>query len=111
MKPRQAAACAHCGSPGKSYQLNDLLRFDKEEPMVVLCVCCIRSLKYADAKTWKWFRDYRARLISSREKQTQGRDLRRCLNPILIPSRRPFASIDAAMFRRVGLEGVSNWRR
>jgi RNase P subunit RPR2 len=55
-------ACAHCGNPGKPRQLNDLQQFDKNEPVVVLCAGCVHSLRYADAKTWKWFRDYRDRL-------------------------------------------------
>src|SRR5580692_3356339 len=53
MKPRQAAASARCGSVGRPYQLNDLLRFDKNEPAVALCDQCLHSLKYADAHTWE----------------------------------------------------------
>jgi hypothetical protein len=40
------------------------LRFDENEPIVALCYECLSALKYADAKTWKWFREYRDRLIS-----------------------------------------------
>jgi hypothetical protein len=62
MKPRQAAACARCRNAGRPYQLDDLLRFDKDEPVVALCDQCLHALKYADASTWKWFRDIRDRL-------------------------------------------------
>jgi hypothetical protein len=58
MKPRPAAACAHCGSPGKPRQLNELLRFDSDEPVIVLCDECVRALRWADARTWEWFRGY-----------------------------------------------------
>ena len=54
--------CARCGKVGKPRQLNELLKFDKDEPIVVLCNQCLHALKYADAHTWKWFRDYRDRL-------------------------------------------------
>jgi excisionase family DNA binding protein len=64
MRPRHAA-CARCGNVGKQRQLNDLLRFDKNEPVVALCDHCLQALKYTDARTWKWFREYRDRLISS----------------------------------------------
>jgi len=57
-----AAACAHCGKAGREYQLNDLLKFDEDEPPVALCDLCLHALKYADAGTWKWFREYRDRL-------------------------------------------------
>jgi RNase P subunit RPR2 len=56
--------CARCGNPGKPRQLNDLLLFDKNEPVVVLCPQCVHLLRYADAKTWKWFRDYRSSSIT-----------------------------------------------
>ncbi len=59
MKPRHAAACARCGNPGEPYQLNDLLRFDQSEPVVALCNDCLYALRYADATTWKWVREYR----------------------------------------------------
>jgi hypothetical protein len=62
MKPRHAARCAYCGNAGKPRQLNELLRHDKNEQVIVLCNQCLRGLKYADARTWEWFRDYRARL-------------------------------------------------
>ena len=62
MMPRDAVACARCGRPGKPHQLNDLVQFDKNEPVIVLCDPCVRLLKYADAKTWEWFRRYRDRL-------------------------------------------------
>jgi hypothetical protein len=62
MKPRQPAACAYCGGSGKPRQLNELLEFDTDEPIIALCNKCLHSLKYADARTWKWFREYRDRL-------------------------------------------------
>ena len=66
MNLRHTAAYARCGSVGKPRQLNDLLRFDRNEPVVALCDQCLNLLKYADARTWEWFRRYRDRLISSR---------------------------------------------
>ena len=68
MKPRHASACARCKNLGRPRQLNELLRFDKNESIVVLCNQCVRLLKFADAKMWKWFREYRDRL--TREKRT-----------------------------------------
>jgi hypothetical protein len=65
MKSRHAAACAHCGSIGKQRQIDELLRFNKGEPVIVLCNQSLHLLKYADASTWKWFREYRDRSISS----------------------------------------------
>jgi excisionase family DNA binding protein len=65
MKRRHAAACAHCGNVGKPRQLNELLERDRNEPAIALCDQCVRLLKYADARTWEWFREYRDRLISS----------------------------------------------
>jgi hypothetical protein len=62
MNPRHAAACARCGNAGKQCQLNELLQIDKHEPAVALCDQCLRLLKYADARTWEWFREYRERL-------------------------------------------------
>jgi hypothetical protein len=61
-KRLNAVACARCGNLSKPQQLNDLLRFDKNEPIVQLCNKCLHWLKYADASTWKWFREYRDRL-------------------------------------------------
>jgi len=68
MEPRRAAACARCGKAGKPRRLNELLHRDKNQPVIVLCDQCVRSLEYADASTWKWFRDIRDRLISSQDK-------------------------------------------
>jgi hypothetical protein len=62
MKSRHAVACAHCGNAGKPRQLNELLEFDRDEPAIVLCRQCVHLLKYADTRTWKWFREYRDRL-------------------------------------------------
>ena len=62
MKPSIAGACALCGNAGKENQLNDLLESDKNEPIVALCDQCLNTLKYADARTWEWFRRYRYRL-------------------------------------------------
>jgi hypothetical protein len=59
---RTSQTCAYCVNIGKPRQLNDLLLVDRKEPVVALCDQCLRSLKYADAGTWKWFREYRARL-------------------------------------------------
>jgi hypothetical protein len=68
MNLRHDAACARCGKPGRQYQLNALLQFDKKEPMVVLCNQCVHALQYADALTWEWFREFRDRLIASQDK-------------------------------------------
>jgi hypothetical protein len=69
MKPRgPAVACARCGNVGGPHQLNDLLEFDETEPIVPLCDQCLHLLKYADARTWGWFRECRDRLISSQDK-------------------------------------------
>jgi hypothetical protein len=38
----------------------DLL--NENEPILALCDQCVHALKYADARTWKWFRDHRDRL-------------------------------------------------
>lgn len=67
MKRRHAAMlagrkCERCGSLGKSRQLNELLLFDRKEPVIALCDQCVRSLKSADARAWKWFRDRRDQL-------------------------------------------------
>jgi hypothetical protein len=62
MKLRPVATCARCGKAGKSRQLNELLRFYRDEPVIVLCGQCVHLLRYADARTWKWFREYRDRL-------------------------------------------------
>ena len=43
-------------------QLNELRKFDADEPVIVLCAQSVHLLRYADAKTWKWFRDYRYRV-------------------------------------------------
>ena len=73
MKPRDAATlapkkCERCGDPGKQRQLDKLLQHNKSAPIIVLCDECVHSLKYADARTWRWFREYRDRLISSQDK-------------------------------------------
>jgi hypothetical protein len=68
MNPRHATACARCGKVGKQRQLNELLEFDKDEPIVAICNHCLHLLRYTDARTWKWFREYRDRLISNRDK-------------------------------------------
>jgi hypothetical protein len=73
MKSRHAAAlapkkCERCGDPGKQRQLDKLLQHNKSAPIIVLCDECVHSLKYADARTWRWFREYRDRLISSQDK-------------------------------------------
>lgn len=68
MKPLHAVVCARCGNAGKPRQLNDLLKFDKNEPVIALCDQCLHLLKYADAITWEWFRECRNRLILSDEK-------------------------------------------
>ncbi len=61
-KPRHAAACARCGKAGRPRQLNELLLFDRDEPVIALCGKCVHLLRCADAKTWKGFREYRDRL-------------------------------------------------
>lgn len=43
--------CEHCGNVGEPRQLNELLRFDRNEPAVALCNKCLHLLKNADAKT------------------------------------------------------------
>jgi hypothetical protein len=58
---RRAAECACCGKVGKQRQIDELLEFNRDEPVIVLCNQCLRSLKYADAGAWKWFRQYRNR--------------------------------------------------
>ncbi len=63
MESRRATACARCWNTGKQRQINELLEFDKSEPVIALCDDCLHALKYADAKTWNWFRKYRDRLI------------------------------------------------
>lgn len=65
MKKQAAKACARCGNPGKPRRLNELLKSDANEPVIALCDRCLRLLKYADARTWEWFRRYREGLISS----------------------------------------------
>ena len=62
MKRRHAATCARCGNVGTPYQLIDLLEFDRNQLIVALCDRCLRLLKYADARTWEWFRKYRDQL-------------------------------------------------
>ena len=37
MKPRRAASCFRCGKVGKPRQLNELLKFDEDKPVIVLC--------------------------------------------------------------------------
>jgi hypothetical protein len=69
MKNRQATACARCGNIGTPRQLNELVRFDRNEPTISLCGECLHLLKYADASTWKWFREYRDRLIKMKTGQ------------------------------------------
>lgn len=54
--------CARCGNAGKPRQLNELLQFDMDEPVIVLCGQCFHLLRFADAIIWKWFRKYRDRL-------------------------------------------------
>jgi hypothetical protein len=66
MKPRQPADCARCGGVAKQRKLNDLLQFDRNQPVIALCNQCLHSLRYADAYTWKWFRVYRGRLSQER---------------------------------------------
>ena len=62
MNLRQAATCARCGNVGKRRQLTELLQRNKNEPIFVLCRQCVHLLRYADACTWKWFREYRHRV-------------------------------------------------
>ena len=38
-------------------------QFDNDEPLVVLCDPCAHSLRYTVASIWKWFGEYRDRLI------------------------------------------------
>jgi hypothetical protein len=38
--------------------LDELLQHDKNEPTIALCDQCVHALKYADARTWKWFLRY-----------------------------------------------------
>ncbi len=61
MKSRRSAVCACCGKVGQPRHLNEFLESDKWEPIIVLCNQCIHALRYADAKTWKWLREYRDR--------------------------------------------------
>jgi hypothetical protein len=66
MSPRHVAACAHCGNVGKPRQLNELLKSDRNEPVISLCDQCLHLLRYADARTWEWFREHRDRLSRER---------------------------------------------
>jgi hypothetical protein len=68
MNPRHVADCARCGNVAKQRRMDELLRFNRDEPTVVLCDQCVRLLRYADADIWKWFREYRERLISREDK-------------------------------------------
>ena len=69
MKNRPATACARSGNIDTRRQLNELVRFDRNEPMISLCGECLHLLKYADASSWKWFREYRDRLIKTKTGQ------------------------------------------
>jgi len=62
MKSHRTATCAYCERAGKPRQLDVLLQHDKDESIIVLCDRCVHALEYADASTWKWFREYRDRL-------------------------------------------------
>jgi hypothetical protein len=57
MKPRRKVACARCGNVGRPRQLNELLIRDERKPIIILCGKCVHALHYADAETWKWFRE------------------------------------------------------
>jgi hypothetical protein len=61
-----ATSSARCGKAGKPRQLNELLKFDEDESVIVLCNQCVHSLRYADSPTWKWFRDHRDRLSQNK---------------------------------------------
>jgi hypothetical protein len=37
MKSHQALVCSRCGKAGRPRQLSELLKFDKAEPVIVLC--------------------------------------------------------------------------
>ena len=50
---------------------NELVRFDRNEPMISLCGECLHLLKYADASSWKWFREYRERLIHTKQRASE----------------------------------------
>ena len=54
--------CARCGKVGRPRQLDELLQRNRNEPVMVVCNQCVYMLKYADARKWKWFREYRDRL-------------------------------------------------
>jgi hypothetical protein len=66
MRPGHDVSCAHCKNVGQPHQLNELLQFDRDEPVIPICNKSLHSLKYADARTWKWFREYRDRLNSGK---------------------------------------------
>lgn len=44
-----AVACARCEKARTPRKLNELLRFDKNDPIVALCDLCSQLLHYADA--------------------------------------------------------------
>ena len=68
-KLRPDCSCAGCGNGGKRRQLNEVLPFRTgTRPVIALCNQCLHWLRYADAKTLKWFRDHRDRLISGQGK-------------------------------------------
>jgi hypothetical protein len=59
MKSRRAPACARCGRSGKHRWIDDLFRWRMYRISVALCDKCYDVLMQADARTWKWFREYR----------------------------------------------------
>jgi hypothetical protein len=62
IKPARLPLARIAGVVGKPRQLDELLQHNKNEPTTALCDQCVDALKYADARTWKWFRDHREQL-------------------------------------------------
>ncbi len=54
--------CERCGNVGKQRWIDDLLRFRMTKIGVFLCDKCYKALMQADARAWKWVREYRDRL-------------------------------------------------
>jgi hypothetical protein len=60
------AACERCEKAGRPRRLNELLQHDSNEPAIALCRKCVHLLRYADARAWRWFREYRDRLCQEK---------------------------------------------
>lgn len=63
MKPY---TCERCGNVGKRRSIDDLLEFRITKVRAFLCDKCYAALEQADATAWKWFREYRDRILGSK---------------------------------------------